>query len=81
MLPSHESLAAKAGVHRTHVGRLERAESGVTVEALEAILGTAGDESSRVLQAVSGNPPGRMVTHWLPGRHGALYGVRSWIPV
>ena len=33
-----ESLAHKAGVHRTYVGRLERGESGVTVEALAAIL-------------------------------------------
>ena len=29
---------AEAGVHRTYVGRLERGESGVTVEALAAIL-------------------------------------------
>ena len=34
--------AAKAGVHRTYVGRLERGESGVTVETLAAILAPLG---------------------------------------
>ena len=32
----------KAGVHRTYVGRLERGESGVTVEALATILAALG---------------------------------------
>ena len=41
-ISSQESLAAKAGVHRTYVGRLERGESGVTVEALAAILAPLG---------------------------------------
>ena len=35
-------MAHKAGVHRTYVGRLERGESGVTVEALAAILAALG---------------------------------------
>ena len=39
---TQESLARKAGVHRTYVGRLERGESGVTVEALAAILAALG---------------------------------------
>jgi len=41
-ITSQESLAEKAGVHRTYVGRLERGESGVTVEALAAILAPLG---------------------------------------
>ena len=41
-ISSQESLAAKAGVHRTYVGRLERGESGVTVDSLAAILSARG---------------------------------------
>ncbi len=41
-ITSQESLAHKAGVHRTYIGRLERGESGVTMEALAAILAALG---------------------------------------
>ena len=41
-ITSQESLAHKAKVHRTYVGRLERGETGVTVEALAAILAALG---------------------------------------
>ena len=37
-ITSQEKLADLAGVHRTYVGRLERGDSGVTVDALAAIL-------------------------------------------
>lgn len=36
---SQEALGHLAGVHRTYVGRLERGESGVTVDSLAALLG------------------------------------------
>ena len=39
---SQEALASDAGVHRTYIGRLERGESGVTVEALATILAAFG---------------------------------------
>lgn len=35
---SQEALGLRAGVHRTYIGRLERGESGVTVDSLTAIL-------------------------------------------
>lgn len=41
-ISSQEALADLAGVHRTYVGRLERGESGVTVEALAALLAPLG---------------------------------------
>ncbi len=41
-ISSQESLAHKAKVHRTYVGRLERGESGVTVDSLAAILAPLG---------------------------------------
>jgi len=37
-ISSQASLAEESGVHRTYVGRLERGESGVTVDSLAAIL-------------------------------------------
>lgn len=45
-ITSQEQLADRAGVHRTYVGRLERGESGVTIEALAAILVPLGISAS-----------------------------------
>ena len=36
------TLPLKPGMHRTYVGWLERGESGVTVEALAALLAALG---------------------------------------
>ena len=52
---SQESLAAKPGVHRNYVGRLERAESGFRVDSLAAILAPLGVSLSGVFQAVQGS--------------------------
>jgi len=37
-IASQEKLGELAGVHRTYVGRLERGDSGVTVDMLAAVL-------------------------------------------
>lgn len=34
---SQEELAAKAGVHRTYIGMIERAEKNITLENIEKI--------------------------------------------
>jgi transcriptional regulator with XRE-family HTH domain len=39
---SQEELAAKAGVHRTYVGMIERAEKNITLENIEKIVKALG---------------------------------------
>jgi len=34
---SQERLAAKAGVHRTYIGMIERAEKNITLESIEKV--------------------------------------------
>ena len=34
---SQEDLAARAGVHRTYIGMIERAEKNITLESIEKI--------------------------------------------
>jgi len=50
---SQEKLAELAGVHRTYIGRLERGESGVTVEALAAILAAMSTSLSEFFRPFS----------------------------
>lgn len=35
---SQEELAARAGVHRTYIGMIERAEKNITLENIEKIV-------------------------------------------
>ncbi|MDE2145002.1 MAG: helix-turn-helix transcriptional regulator [Patescibacteria group bacterium] len=39
---SQEQLAARAGVHRTYIGMIERAEKNITLENIEKIAKALG---------------------------------------
>jgi transcriptional regulator with XRE-family HTH domain len=39
---SQEELAARAGVHRTYIGMIERAEKNITLENIEKIIVALG---------------------------------------
>lgn len=39
---SQEDLAAKAGVHRTYIGMIERAEKNITLENAEKVIKALG---------------------------------------
>ena len=39
---SQEALAARAGVHRTYIGMIERAEKNITLENIEKICNALG---------------------------------------
>jgi len=39
---SQEGLAAKAGVHRTYIGMIERAEKNITLENIEKVAKALG---------------------------------------
>lgn len=39
---SQEELAARAGVHRTYIGMIERAEKNITLENIEKIANALG---------------------------------------
>ena len=39
---SQEELASKAGVHRTYIGMIERAEKNITLENIEKIVKALG---------------------------------------
>lgn len=48
---SQEELAERAGVHRTYVGMLERAEKNVTIYNIERIATALKVEPASLLQA------------------------------
>ena len=64
-ITSQEALAHRAGVHRTYVGRLERGESGVTVDMLAAILAAMSISLAEFFQ-----PFGRVQRPRTPRRRG-----------
>lgn len=49
---SQEQLAAKAEVHRTYIGMLERCEKNVTIYNIERIAKALGVEPARLLEAI-----------------------------
>jgi transcriptional regulator with XRE-family HTH domain len=49
---SQAELADKAGLHRTHVGSVERAENGVTIDAIEALAEALGVEAAELMRGV-----------------------------
>ncbi len=46
---SQETLAEKAGVHRTYIGMIERAEKNITLENIEKISKALGVSISKLL--------------------------------
>lgn len=47
---SQEELAAKAGVHRTYIGMIERAEKNITLLNIEKISKALGVNISKLLE-------------------------------
>jgi len=46
---SQEKLAVKAGVHRTYIGMIERAEKNITLENIEKIAKALGMKPSELV--------------------------------
>ena len=49
---SQEELAARAGVHRTYIGMIERGEKNVTLKNIEKIAGALQIPMHRLLKLV-----------------------------
>lgn len=47
---SQEELASKAGVHRTYIGMIERAEKNITLENIEKIASALNITLSEMFQ-------------------------------
>jgi len=46
---SQEELASKAGVHRTYIGMIERAEKNITLENIEKIAKALGLSLDKIM--------------------------------
>jgi transcriptional regulator with XRE-family HTH domain len=46
---SQEELASRAGVHRTYIGMIERAEKNITLENIEKIAKALGMKPSELI--------------------------------
>jgi len=49
---SQEELASKAGVHRTYIGMIERAEKNITLENIEKVAKALGISISDLLKGL-----------------------------
>ena len=49
---SQEQLAAKAGVHRTYIGMIERAEKNITLENIQKIAGALNIKLSEIFRDI-----------------------------
>lgn len=47
---SQEQLASKAGVHRTYIGMIERAEKNITLENINKIARALGIRISKLME-------------------------------
>lgn len=47
---SQERLASKAGVHRTYIGMIERAEKNITLENINKIAHALGIRISKLME-------------------------------
>ncbi len=47
---SQDELAARAGLHRTYIGTVERAEQSVTVDSLEKLAAALNVKVARLLE-------------------------------
>jgi transcriptional regulator with XRE-family HTH domain len=47
---SQDELAARAGLHRTYIGTIERAEQGITVDSMEKLAVALNIKVARLLE-------------------------------